>query len=52
MKKTSTSSVVETSTAKGCRPLVPSATTVAFLRQFARTYLPAPRRAIPGIVLN
>lgn len=32
--------------------LSPRKTTIAFLRQFARAYRPAPVAGMPGIVLN
>lgn len=34
------------------RATTPRPSTVAFLRQFARAYSPAPHAAMPGIVLN
>jgi len=32
--------------------LAPRSATIAFLRQFARAYTPAPAQMMPGIVLN
>ena len=49
MKKCSTH---ESSTLKGHCLLTPRATTLAFLRQFARVYHPVKVLGMPGIVLN
>lgn len=37
---------------EGRRAEAPRQMTLAFLRQFARTYTPGPRSTMPGIVLN
>lgn len=52
MKKISTPSGLTATPAKSRRALAPAASTVAFLRQFARAYAPAPRACMPGFVLN
>ncbi|MBO5267394.1 MAG: hypothetical protein J6B13_01350 [Muribaculaceae bacterium] len=54
MKKSSTptfgsAAVISRASASG---LSPRTSTIAFLRQFARAYRPAPVSAMPGIVLN
>ncbi len=53
MKKFSTPTIVHEDTKKeqpGQR--TPSKSTMAFLRQFARAYRPAPAPTMPGFVLN
>ncbi|MCM1037212.1 MAG: hypothetical protein NC406_07810 [Bacteroides sp.] len=53
MKKISTSPGGLTATPAGRRRTpAPAASTVAFLRQFARAYIPGPRPMMPGIILN
>ncbi|MDO4319044.1 MAG: hypothetical protein Q4C34_00575 [Bacteroidales bacterium] len=54
MKKNSTSTIgLSTETGVNSRrATTPRPSTVAFLRQFARAYAPAPHAAMPGIVLN
>ncbi|MDE6300521.1 MAG: hypothetical protein K2M19_02240 [Muribaculaceae bacterium] len=52
MKKTSTPFAVQGTTCESRRNLSPRKSTIAFLRQFARVYCPAPSPALPGIILN
>ena len=53
MKKFSTPTLGKPESENESRPnLSPKAWTIAFLRQFARAYCPAPAASMPGIVLN
>jgi hypothetical protein len=54
MKKTSTPTMSPKAqnSDEGCRAFTPKASTVAFLRQFARAYRPAVAPSMPGFVLN
>ncbi len=53
MKKTSTPSAEFPGTTDNSRrALSPRKTTIAFLRQYARAYMPVNSQGLPGIVLN
>lgn len=52
MKKSSTPFAVIGTTCEGRHNPSPRKSTIAFLRQFARAYCPAPSPALPGIILN
>lgn len=53
MKKTSTPDGNFSDTIRKSRKSPsPRVTTLAFLRQFARVYCPAPAGGMPGIILN
>ncbi len=53
MKKSSTPVMsIEDEKNKKDQQLAPRKATIAFLRQFARAYRPAPAASMPGFILN